>query len=131
MERVTGYVDKTKTTLIMLTEISIGREGSREAMEADVSAGPMEDLPRPVATMQVLASGLPQDLGKRSAFPTATLKTLRVSNSSHSLKLASGLSLQKKDRFSLDAEMEIVDTEGAILSGRFSSVPQWPLLGVR
>jgi hypothetical protein len=30
--------------------------------------------------------GLPQHLGKRFAFPTATLKALRVSNSSHSLE---------------------------------------------
>ncbi len=37
-------------------------------------------------TARRLSRGLPQDLGKRSAFPTATLKTLRVSNSSHSLK---------------------------------------------
>ena len=37
-------------------------------------------------TTRRLSRGLPQDLGKRFAFPTATLKTLRVSNSSHSLK---------------------------------------------
>jgi hypothetical protein len=42
-----------------------------------------------VTSMQAarrLSQGLPQDLGKRFAFPTATLKTLRVSNSSHSLE---------------------------------------------
>jgi hypothetical protein len=42
-----------------------------------------------VTSMQAvrrLSRGLPQDLGKRFAFPTATLKTLRVSNSSHSLE---------------------------------------------
>jgi hypothetical protein len=59
----------------MLTEISIQLEESGEAMEAAVSAGPVEDLPRPVASAAALSSGLPQDLGKRSAFPTATLKT--------------------------------------------------------
>ena len=31
-------------------------------------------------TTKRLRRGLPQDLGKRFAFPTATLKTLRVSN---------------------------------------------------
>ena len=42
-----------------------------------------------VTSMQAarrLNHGLPHDLGKRFAFPTATLKTLRVSNSSHSLE---------------------------------------------
>ena len=37
-------------------------------------------------TTRHLCRGLPQDLGNRFAFPTATLKTLRVSNSSHNLE---------------------------------------------
>jgi hypothetical protein len=77
---------------MMLAEISIQPKDPGEAMEAAVSAGPVEDLPGPAANAPALALGLPQDLGKRSAFPTATLKTLRVSNSSHSLKLPWGLS---------------------------------------
>jgi hypothetical protein len=73
-------------------ERSTQTKGSGEAMEADVPAGPVEDLKRSVVNAPTLALGLPQDLGKRSAFPTATLKTPRVFNSSHSLQLPSALS---------------------------------------
>jgi hypothetical protein len=79
----------------MLVEISIQPKGPGEAMEAAVSAGPVEDLPRLVANAPTVALGLSQDLGKRSAFPTATLKTLCVFNSSHSLKPPWGVSLGK------------------------------------
>lgn len=45
-------------------------------MEADVSAGSVEDLAYGVDNALAIWSGLPQNLGKRSAFPTDTLKTL-------------------------------------------------------
>lgn len=77
---------------MMIAERFIRTKGPGEAMEAAVSAGPVEDLPRSAANAPTFALGLPHDLGKRYAFPTATLKTLRVSNSSHSLNLPWGLS---------------------------------------
>jgi hypothetical protein len=49
---------------------------SRKAVEADVSAGSVEDLAYGVDNALAIGSGLPQNLGKRSAFPTDTLKTL-------------------------------------------------------
>jgi len=49
-----------------------------------------------IPTMRRLRRGLPQDLGKRFAFPTATLKTLRVSNSSHSLRTFLRFDLSKR-----------------------------------
>ena len=56
----------------MLTEM----EQPGEAMEADVSAGSVEDLVCGVDNALAIGPGLPQNLGKRSAFPTDTLKTL-------------------------------------------------------
>jgi hypothetical protein len=44
-------------------------------MEADVSAGSVEDLAYGVDNASAIGPGLPQNLGKRSAFPTDTLKT--------------------------------------------------------
>jgi hypothetical protein len=44
---------------------------SREAVEAAVSAGSVEDLGKSVANADTLELGLPQNLGKRFAFPTA------------------------------------------------------------
>jgi len=59
----------------------------RPAVEAAVSAGadgrPAASLGKPAYGR--LPTGLPQRLGRRSAPPTATWKTLRVSHSSHSL----------------------------------------------
>ena len=99
-------------------------------MEADVSAGSVEDLAYGVDNALAIGSGLPQNLGKRSAFPTDTLKTLarfqQLPQASYSLVF-----LREKWRVGLDVEIEILDTNDARLSGRFSSVPQWPLLGVR
>ena len=100
-------------------------------MEADVSAGCVEDLAYGVDNALAIGPGLPQNLGKRSAFPTDTLKRFRVSTAPTSLLLLGLSTGRKKWRVGLDVEIEILDTNDACLSGRFSSVPQWPLLGVR
>ena len=72
-----------------------------EAVEADVSAAPMEDPCEDVANASPLGLGLPQELGQRYALTTATLKTLRVSNSSHEPQTSWGLSNKQKGRMDL------------------------------
>ena len=83
------------------TETFIQSEASGEAVEADVSAAPMEDPSENVANAPPLGLGLPQELGQRFALTTATLKTLRVSNSSHEPRTSWGLSIGKKGRADL------------------------------
>ena len=56
-------------------DLSLYLNNPREAVEADVSDGSVEDLGNGMANAVAIGLGLPQNLGKRSAFPTATLKT--------------------------------------------------------
>lgn len=56
-------------------DLSFVLNSPREAVEADVSDGYVEDLGNGLANAVAIGLGLPQNRGKRSAFPTATLKT--------------------------------------------------------
>ena len=68
-------------------DLSFHLHNPREAVEADVSAGSVEDLAYGVDNALGIESGLPQNLGKRFAFTTDTLKRFRVSTAPTSLVL--------------------------------------------
>ena len=75
MEKATGFGNAAphkpaKTMATMDADMRIHNEDPREAVEADVSAGSVEDLGKSTAHAARAGLGLPQNLGKRSAFPT-------------------------------------------------------------